>query len=237
MVKNVKRKLNSSSGASIIISLMFFLVVMMVGAVCLVAAYNNSGRATRARKDVQHNYAVQSAIALIQEDLAKDKAKFIFYPEKSDSGDLAGYRVEIAKTNQVETEGVVRPKYGKLVYDLIASTFAEGKPDIYNPAVVQGIPGELSLTVPEEYEGLNVKGNFTLGSFVCPNAAPDVEEMSFDVIVGIWCEDDEGLKTYATEITFPASVRNISVYNADETVTRKVEVTWGEPQLGKQEAA
>ena len=72
-MQEIKRKLNSSKGASVIIALLYFLVAMMVGAVVLTAAATNAGSASHALKDQQEYYAVESAIKLIRSDMAKEK--------------------------------------------------------------------------------------------------------------------------------------------------------------------
>lgn len=65
----LKKKLNSSLGASSIIALLFFVVAMMVGAAVLSAAGTNAGRASHALKDQQEYYAVESAVRVLNSDL------------------------------------------------------------------------------------------------------------------------------------------------------------------------
>lgn len=67
---NLRRKLNSQSGASIVIALVFFLVCLTVGAVVLTAATANAGRVTRIQKEQQAYFAVRSAAELLRDELA-----------------------------------------------------------------------------------------------------------------------------------------------------------------------
>lgn len=219
MMKNVKRKLKSGTGASIIISLMFFLVVMMVGAVCLVAANNNSGRATHARDDIQQYYAIESAINLLKEDLSKEKAKFVL------KRNGAVYDIEVP-------EGGFR--YGKIVYDLMKKTVAE-QPEQYNPSEIQS--QEQILTVTSDNEpysdsvDVNLSGVLILGSKIFGSNREG--ELDFDVEIRLW--SDEG--AYGSTLVFPAYVRKINVYNpGTKTVTEKIEVSWDDPQVTRQEA-
>ena len=232
-MKAVKRKLKSRSGASILISLMFMLVIMMVGVVCLVAAYNNSGRATHAKDDLQRYYAVQSAVNLIQEDLKKECAVFEFTQTEETA---VTYKVELPDENRTEqTNKTDKPKYGRLVYDLIKSTNG-GNGGKYIPSNIQGISRTLNLTVSDQNEDLKVTGRYKIGESILGNAS-DADDVDFTLYVDLWYDND-GTAAYATSMVFPAYVRTVNVYNAeDETVTTKLIVTWEDPQSvrGKEE--
>lgn len=69
----LRKKLNSSRGASILMALLFLLVCMMVGASVLMAAASNAGKIRSNREEQQKYLTLSSALTLICDELESMK--------------------------------------------------------------------------------------------------------------------------------------------------------------------
>lgn len=76
-MKCVKRKLKSTSGASIIIALLFFLICCTVGVSVLAASKANAARMVSQRENERVYLAVRSEAQLIRDDLEKSQTPFL----------------------------------------------------------------------------------------------------------------------------------------------------------------
>jgi len=68
-VERLRKKLNSSRGASILIALLFLLLCMMVAASILMAAASNAGKLQSNRKEHQKYLILSSALQLVADEL------------------------------------------------------------------------------------------------------------------------------------------------------------------------
>ncbi len=68
-METLKKKLNSSRGASILMALLFLLVCMMVGASVLMAAASNAGKIRSNREEQQKYLTLSSALTIICDEL------------------------------------------------------------------------------------------------------------------------------------------------------------------------
>lgn len=68
-MRALRKKLNSSRGASILMALLFLLVCMMVGASVLMAAASNAGKLRSNREEQQKYLTLSSALTLIYDEL------------------------------------------------------------------------------------------------------------------------------------------------------------------------
>lgn len=70
-MESLRKKLNSSQGASILLAMLFLLVCMMVGASVLMAAASNAGKIRSSREEQQNYLTLSSALTLVCDELTR----------------------------------------------------------------------------------------------------------------------------------------------------------------------
>lgn len=148
MIGTIKKKLNSTTGASLAVALLFFVFVAVIGSVVLAAASSGMGRIKNEDQGNQERYALYSAANVVIGAFANQNA-FSFQTNNSVTGitnnnDLSNHTYSTLITNQKKTTYYVNNETGNRYSDqTLNNSFNAGDT---NPAAKTGWP-EISYTV------------------------------------------------------------------------------------------
>ena len=243
----VKKKLNSTRGASMLIALIYLLTALMVGTVVLTAASSNVGRITHNRQDQREYYAVESAMELIRADMQSEE--FSAWYSKTDEYVWVEpvYEKPDDPSSQLISDGYY--SHTGIEYqegaDLTAGGVLQTKKDdfernYFSSAVYEEISG--GNTVPSK---MVYDLHFTADGDAkdkIPGVAGKltVNMDSYDVTVELWVTDDENsaVKSNPVTMNFEALVKSGSSTSGTKsggsiTETHEITVTWGEPSIMK----
>lgn len=138
-MKELRKKLNSQSGAVFVIALIFFLVCVVVGAIVVTAATMNAGR-TEKRYDEQQAYlAASSAVQMLQENFAD----MTFSAEREEWIYTCGYS-DSSHASPLEKRGMHEWKMTKAVSDTVCINefITESAMEICERAEASSVIGE-----------------------------------------------------------------------------------------------
>lgn len=229
----LRRKLNSTRGASMLIALIYFLAAIAVGTVVLVAASSDAGRVAHNMDDQREFFAVESAVALVKDDFKN--ARFTAYcsegytetvvEDKDENDEVIGQHKEIsdeyetADPNDASVSGssILAKKVGDL-----ASLWLETA-SVCSESTLRDLDDELSFTA--DVDDLPA----VIGSIT-------IDEDTWDITVALETESGSN----AVTLFFGAAVRTFRKDSSSTTgadtfydTTYTTTVKWADPIITK----